>query len=112
MRTLYATSTTEWLHPMEPAPKTPPEGLIWERLERSTRGPQPGLSHRLITEAAMRLADAEGLQSVTMRRVAQSLGAGTMTLYRYVASKEDLLDLIFDAAYGELPPVDSASEGW
>jgi AcrR family transcriptional regulator len=50
---------------------------------------------------ALRIADAEGLEALSMRRVAEELGAGTMTLYHYVRTKEDLLALVEDALMGE-----------
>ncbi|GAA3506485.1 TetR/AcrR family transcriptional regulator C-terminal domain-containing protein [Streptomyces prasinosporus] len=49
----------------------------------------------------MRIADAEGLDAVSMRRVAAELGCGTMSLYNYVPRKEDLYELMLDAAAGE-----------
>ncbi len=55
-----------------------------------------------ITEVALRVADAEGLDAVSMRRVAAELGTGGASLYRYVQTREDLLDLMTDAAGGEL----------
>ncbi len=52
--------------------------------------------------AALALADANGLPSVSLRKVAGALGAGPMRLYGYVSSKDELLDLMVDAAYGEM----------
>jgi AcrR family transcriptional regulator len=66
------------------------------------RGPQPTYSRESITAAAVRLADEQGFDAVSMRRVAAEVGAGTMSLYRYVPSKEDLLDLMIDQVSGEL----------
>ena len=61
----------------------------------------------------MRVADAEGTDAVTMRRVAAELGAGTMTLYHYVANKQELLALMDDAMMGELLiPADELAEDW
>jgi AcrR family transcriptional regulator len=54
-----------------------------------------------VVDAAVTLADAEGLESVSMRRVAAELGVGTMSLYRYVETKDDLLDLMIDQVMGE-----------
>jgi AcrR family transcriptional regulator len=50
----------------------------------------------------MEIADSEGLEALSMRRVAEALGAGTMTLYYYVRTKEDLLALVEDALMGEI----------
>ena len=72
--------------------------LLWGIQSPTRRGPKAGLSVEQITEAAIEVADAEGLAAVSMARVAKQLGAGTMSLYRYVASKDELLLLMSDAA--------------
>ncbi|WP_316520135.1 TetR/AcrR family transcriptional regulator [Kitasatospora brasiliensis] len=91
--------------PDKPVPPEAPE-LIWLRPERTGRGPRPAHSRDSIAAAAISIADAEGLEAASMRRVAAALGAGTMSLYNYVPKKEHLLDLMLDAASGEyrLPP--------
>ncbi|MBB2913048.1 AcrR family transcriptional regulator [Streptosporangium becharense] len=60
-----------------------------------------GLSTERIVRAAIRIADAEGLDALSMRRVATELGAGTMSLYRYVLGKDALIELMVDAVFGE-----------
>ncbi|HEY3881168.1 MAG TPA: TetR/AcrR family transcriptional regulator [Trebonia sp.] len=84
----------------QPAPTPLPPGLdlLWGRRERGKRGPRPGLSPDAIVEAAIKLADAEGLDAVSMARVAGELGFTTMSLYRYVASKEELLQLMWNGS--------------
>jgi len=84
----------------EPAqPPLPPViELLWGRRERGKRGPRPGLSADAIVDAAVRIADAEGLEAISMARVAAELGFTTMSLYRYVASKDELLQLMFNAS--------------
>jgi len=72
---------------------------IWARPEPATR--QPRFSRDQIAVAALAIADAEGFDAVTMRRIARALGAGTMSLYRYIATRADLLALIDDALLGE-----------
>lgn len=72
----------------------------WGLLETPQRGPTRGLDHRRIAEAAVGIADEEGLTAVTMSSVARSLGFTTMSLYRYVSSKDELLRLMQDAAVG------------
>jgi AcrR family transcriptional regulator len=67
------------------------------------RGPKPGLTVDRIVVAAVELADSEGLAALSMRRVAERLGVGTMSLYTYVPSKAELVDLMFDWACGEVP---------
>ncbi|WP_326691799.1 MULTISPECIES: TetR/AcrR family transcriptional regulator [unclassified Streptomyces] len=90
-------------------------GVIWTRPERATRGPRPSYSRGDIAAAGVRIADAEGLEAVTMRRVAAELGCGTMSLYNYVPRKEDLHELMVDAVTGEYdlsrPPATDWYEG-
>jgi AcrR family transcriptional regulator len=86
--------------------------LLWGTGERPSRGPKPGLTLDRIVTAAVELADAEGLAAVSMRRLSTELGTGTMSLYRYVPGKAELLDLMLDRVAGI--PLDSpayASEG-
>lgn len=75
--------------------------VIWARPERAGRGPRPAYTRADIAAAAVRIADAEGLDAVSMRRVAAELGCATMSLYNYVPRKEDLYELMVDAAGGE-----------
>ncbi|MDH6114309.1 AcrR family transcriptional regulator [Kitasatospora sp. MAP12-15] len=83
--------------------------LIWLRPERTGRGPRPAHSRASIAAAAVALADAEGLDAVSMRRIAAVLGAGTMSLYNYVPKKEHLFDLMVDAISGEYELPDAPS---
>jgi AcrR family transcriptional regulator len=78
---------------------------LWGLQGPSRRGgPKPALSLQRIVAAAVELADAGGgLAALSMSRLAEKLGFTTMSLYRYVASKDDLLVLVLDAAL-ELPP--------
>ena len=68
-----------------------------------------GLSKRRVVAEAVRLADREGVHGLSMRRLARTLGAGAMSLYHYVASKEELLDAMIDIVFDEieLPPQES-----
>ncbi|MEU3739348.1 MULTISPECIES: TetR/AcrR family transcriptional regulator C-terminal domain-containing protein [unclassified Streptomyces] len=75
--------------------------VIWARPERAGRGPKPAYSRADIAAAAVRIADADGIDAVSMRRVAGELGCGTMSLYNYVPRKEDLYELMVDAVSGE-----------
>ncbi|MGW3726323.1 TetR/AcrR family transcriptional regulator [Streptomyces sp. NPDC000851] len=70
--------------------------LLWDTGRRPSRGPKPGLTLDRIVEAAVRVADTEGLDAVSMRRIAAELGTGAMSLYRYVPGKAELLDLMLD----------------
>ncbi|MCC6496912.1 MAG: TetR/AcrR family transcriptional regulator C-terminal domain-containing protein [Propionibacteriaceae bacterium] len=67
-----------------------------------------GLSRQRVVAEAVRLADREGVDGLSMRRLAGALGAGAMSLYHYVASKDELLDAMIDIVFEEieLPPVD------
>ncbi|MFH9007873.1 TetR/AcrR family transcriptional regulator [Streptomyces afghaniensis] len=75
--------------------------VIWARPERTGRGPKPAFTRADIAAAAVRIADAEGLDAVSMRHVASELGCGTMSLYNYVPRKEDLYELMIDAIGAE-----------
>lgn len=65
-----------------------------------------------MVRTATTLADSEGLAAVTMRQVAQALGAAPMTLYTYVPSKAELLDLMLDAAYTQMPRTATTGQPW
>jgi AcrR family transcriptional regulator len=75
---------------------------IWDRPEPAGRPTPSPLSRELIVRAAIALADADGLEAVSVRRVASALGAGPMRLYGYLSTKDDLLDLMVDEVYGEI----------
>ncbi|MFJ9886020.1 TetR/AcrR family transcriptional regulator [Streptomyces sp. NPDC091287] len=81
--------------------------LLWGTGDRPSRGPKPGLSLDRIVTAAIAVADAEGLAAVSMRRLSTELGTGTMSLYRYVPGKAELLDLMLDRVLGEPLPTDT-----
>ncbi|HEX4670857.1 MAG TPA: TetR/AcrR family transcriptional regulator [Solirubrobacteraceae bacterium] len=81
--------------------------LAWGLRERGTRGPKRGLTLEGIVAAGIDVAARDGLDAVSMAGVAQELGAGTMSLYRYVSSKDELLTLMVDTALG---PPDSYAE--
>lgn len=84
--------------------------IAWGMVETPQRGPSRGMTHQQIVDAGIEIADAGGLTAVTMQRVAESLGFTTMSLYRYVSSKDDLLLLMQDAAT-QLPASAGAPEG-
>ncbi len=86
--------------------------VAWGVRERPLKGPKPGLSLGRIVSAAVRVAGSEGLAAVSMSRVAAELGTGPMSLYRYVAGKEELLALMVDTAYGPPPARPSPDEDW
>lgn len=87
------------------------EGLVWLRDEPGGR--RPGHSRAEIATAAVEIADEEGFDAVSMRRVAGKLGAGTMTLYHYVRNKDELVTLMVDEVFGEfIVPDDELADGW
>ncbi|MFD7897203.1 TetR/AcrR family transcriptional regulator [Streptomyces sp. NPDC059743] len=86
--------------------------VIWARPERSGRGPKPAFSRADIAAAAVRVADAGGIDAVTMRHVAAELGCGTMSLYNYVPRKEDLYELMADRVAGEYDLPEKPSGDW
>lgn len=85
---------------------------IWMRPERPAYGPKPVYSRAQITEAAIRIADAEGLEAATMRRIAAEIGAGAMSLYRYIPSRDNLVELMADRAMGEIDIMGMPSGDW
>ncbi|MCZ0210615.1 TetR/AcrR family transcriptional regulator [Streptomyces achromogenes] len=90
---------------------------VWRERKprRGGRGGQPsGLDRERITEASVRLLDAEGLAKFSMRRLAAELNVTAMSLYWYVDTKDDLLELALDAVYAELrlPDPDDTGEDW
>ncbi|MCG5448205.1 MULTISPECIES: TetR/AcrR family transcriptional regulator [Micromonospora] len=84
----------------------------WGLRERPPKGPRPGMSVPTIVDAAVRVADADGLAAVSMSRVAKELGAATMALYRYVGSKDELLMLMVDTGYGPPPGPPAPEDDW
>jgi AcrR family transcriptional regulator len=92
-------------------PATPEAADLWERLERPAPAPRSALTPERIAGAAVRIADAEGLDAVTMRRLAGELGVAPMAAYRYVTGKDELLELMVDAVHRELT-VPAGVTGW
>ncbi|GAA3112952.1 TetR/AcrR family transcriptional regulator C-terminal domain-containing protein [Streptosporangium carneum] len=75
-------------------------------------GPKPGLSVDVIVDAAIAVADADGMAALSMRAVGERLGRTGMALYTYVPSKSELVDLMHDRVLGELPVHYGLEEGW
>jgi AcrR family transcriptional regulator len=78
--------------------------LLYEPRDTNRRGPRPALSLEAVVKVGIEIADAEGLAGVSMSKVAERLGFTTMSLYRYVKSKDELLLLMADSANGEHAP--------
>ncbi|KJQ55407.1 TetR/AcrR family transcriptional regulator [Microbacterium sp. SA39] len=90
--------------------------LLWrDHLPEDTsprRGPRRGLSIDTIVSAAIALADDDGLAALTMRRLADRLGVRPMSLYTYVPSRDELVDLMLDATYAAMPRPSLPESGW
>jgi AcrR family transcriptional regulator len=87
-------------------------GLLWGRQETGRRGPKPRFSAEDVVAAATAIADAEGLAALSMRRVAEAMGLSPMSLYTYVPSKAELVDLMFDRAMAAVADPDEGLAGW
>jgi AcrR family transcriptional regulator len=122
MRTVYAVKG-----PVKPGPAQaghyrrnsrrdtgPPASVLraWGHGAPSGRGPQPTLSLDAIVGAAVGIAAREGVDAVAMSRVAQALGVGTMSLYRHVEGKRELLALMVDSVFAPVPPPPGPRERW
>ena len=91
----------------------PPSGLerLWRR-EALERKPRLGLSLERVIQSGIELADSDGLGAVSMKRVAERLGFTTMSLYRYVTSKDELLLLMQDTVWQPPAGLDVPLDGW
>ncbi|MFC0037800.1 TetR/AcrR family transcriptional regulator C-terminal domain-containing protein [Actinomadura rayongensis] len=85
---------------------------IWERMEQPAPEPRVVLTHASIAAAAIEIADTEGLESMSIRRLARRMNLAPMGLYRYVASKEEILELMFNAALEGGPATPDADADW
>ncbi|OLR95316.1 TetR/AcrR family transcriptional regulator C-terminal domain-containing protein [Actinokineospora bangkokensis] len=86
--------------------------LLWRTREPVAREGRTELTVAKIAATAIAVADAEGIAKLAMRRVGEALGVGTMSLYTYVPGKSELLDLMVDTVYGELPTTIPADGDW
>ncbi|WP_028935917.1 TetR/AcrR family transcriptional regulator [Pseudonocardia spinosispora] len=87
--------------------------LLWRQPDpEPRRGPRRGLSIDAVITSAIELAGETGLAAITIRRVATGLGVAPMTLYTYVPGKAELLDLMLDAVFADLPLLDTSGRHW
>jgi AcrR family transcriptional regulator len=86
--------------------------LLWGVAGGGRRGPKPRHSVEEVVQAAIDLADAEGIAALSMRGVAEMLGLSPMSLYTYVPSKAELMDLMLDRVAGEQQAPDLPVDGW
>ena len=87
-------------------------GHVQRHRERGTQPPRRdrGLSRAEIVRTAIAVADAEGPDAISMRRIARELGAGAMSLYWYLGSKEELLDLMLESIEAEIEPPEPSGD--
>jgi AcrR family transcriptional regulator len=85
---------------------------LWNDQWRQERKPRMGLSLSRIAEAAIAVADTDGIAAVSMQRVAEDLGFTKMSLYRHVANKVELVNVMIDNAVGEPPDLSTVRGGW
>lgn len=95
-----------------PVSKDTSVNLAWSQRRTPGRGPKPSVSAEQIARAAILVADEEGLEAVTMQRIAGAVALTTMALYRYVSSKSDLVDLMIDWASDAAPIFGKPSQPW
>ncbi|GAB2687395.1 TetR/AcrR family transcriptional regulator [Kitasatospora kifunensis] len=86
--------------------------LLWGEQDQPTRGPKPSLTPHRIAEAAVAIADAEGLDAVSMGKVAAEFGVSAMALYRYVPGKAELVELMVESVLAPAPDLSAAGAGW
>lgn len=84
--------------------------LLWEGRSPGQRGPRPKLNVERIAQAAIRIADADGLEALSMQRIAAELGYSTMSIYNHIPSKDLLLEVAADIAAGKPPELDSTGD--
>ncbi|MBB6347431.1 TetR/AcrR family transcriptional regulator [Nonomuraea muscovyensis] len=89
--------------------KPPAVPSVWARPRKERE--QPALSRERIVAEAVRLLDAEGIDALSMRSLGTRLGAGATSLYRHVASKDELIELAVDEVFGELEVPEAAGPG-
>ena len=86
--------------------------LPWWPDQQDAAPSREPLTRGQIVAAAIRVSDAEGLEALSIRRLAGELGSGATSLYRHVRSKEELLDLVVDEVLGEVPDSGDPTTGW
>lgn len=85
---------------------------LWGDQQQRERKPRMGLSLARIAAAAITVADTEGIDAVSMQRVAENLGFTKMSLYRHVSTKAELINVMIDTAVGEPPDLTTVHQGW
>ncbi|MCF6473302.1 TetR/AcrR family transcriptional regulator [Nonomuraea sp. MG754425] len=84
--------------------------LLWSGRAEGRRGPRPQLTVEGIAQAAVRIADADGVKALSMQRIAAELGYSTMSIYNHIPSKDLLLEVVADVAAGQPPELDDTDD--
>ncbi|GAA1412029.1 TetR/AcrR family transcriptional regulator [Kitasatospora putterlickiae] len=92
------------------AAKTNPIPSVWARRRREPE--QPALSREAIVREAIAMLDADGVEALSMRKLGARLNAGATSLYRHVATKDELIELAVDEVFGEIPVPDPGASDW
>jgi AcrR family transcriptional regulator len=111
MRMKYAHCAASIAYPIRNNHRMDEHCPLWRTPASPRRGRKPTLSRERVVAAAAEIADRDGLDAVSMQRVAARIGAATMALYRHVSGKDELVSLMLDAAIGP-PPGLPADLGW
>ncbi|MFD1147280.1 TetR/AcrR family transcriptional regulator [Saccharothrix hoggarensis] len=86
--------------------------LLWGSRDKPARAPRLALTVDRIADAAIEVADAEGMASVSMQHVAARLDVTKMALYRHVSSKAELVAVMIESAVGDPPDLRAVPGGW
>ncbi|MDY0810285.1 TetR/AcrR family transcriptional regulator [Kitasatospora purpeofusca] len=92
------------------AKATNPIPSVWARPQREPE--QPVLSRDTIVREAIAMLDADGVEALSMRKLGARLSAGATSLYRHVATKDELIELAVDEVFGEIPVPDPGAADW
>ena len=106
---MFAAMATDFTGGGDPARSI---ALLWGVPGPARRGPKPSRTVEEVVDAAIALADAEGLAALSIRRVAETLGLSSMSLYTYVPSKAELIDLMLDRVAGEGFNPTASTQDW
>ncbi|MQA97945.1 MAG: TetR family transcriptional regulator [Streptosporangiales bacterium] len=85
---------------------------LWDLRDQPEKKPRMPLSLSAIVDTAIEIADNDGIEAVSMQRIAADLGFTKMSLYRHVSNKSELLSLVIDTAVGEPPDLSEVPGGW
>jgi AcrR family transcriptional regulator len=96
----------------EPAQLPPGLALSWGVLPVQRRGPKPALSVDQIVATGIEFGDGQGFEAISLQKIAAHLGVSTNAMYRYVRSKDELIVLVADKAWGRAPEYIATSSGW